>query len=136
MMKLNSKFLLLQKSVYIGNETDGSKIVIPNGVIDLSDTFRGSKLVMPPFIPDSVVYCNCTFYSSCFLTQAAELPNGVLDTSNMYHGCKSLVNAGSIPSTVVNCDEMFSGCSVLEEGAIFDPVPECSRQLMYYCCIS
>ena len=129
--------IFIDRSIrYIGEETDGSKIMIPDGVVDLSYTFRNSKLVTPPRIPKSVVYCNCTFYYSYFLTQAAKLPEGVLETSNMYHSCQSLVNAGSIPSTVTNCDEMFSGCTKLKEGAIFDPVPECDRSYMYGNCFN
>lgn len=121
---------------YVGEETDGSKIVIPDGVIDLSDVFNDSNLVTPPRIPKSVVYCNNTFYACDCLIQAAELPEGVLDTSNMYNGCFNLQNAGSIPSTVTNCDKMFADCNRLKGGAIFEPVPECSRWLMYYGCVS
>lgn len=124
------------KICYIGEETDGSKIVIPDGVVDLSETFRDSCLETPPKIPESVVSCTNTFYDCDCLTQAAELPEGVLVTKNMYHGCSSLKSAGRIPTSVGNCKGMFFGCIQLKEAAVFEPTPECNRRLMYCRCVN
>ena len=143
---------------YIGEETDGSKIKIPDGVVDLAATFRGSDLVTPPKIPKSVKYCNCTFEESSlvtppvipegvvncenafrycrYLTKAAELPEGVLNTENMYLGCLNLKDAGSIPSTVTNCRGMFYWCIQLKEAAVFEPGAECCRKVMYCHCVN
>lgn len=143
---------------YIGEETDGSKIVIPDEVVDLSETFRDSCLETPSKIPESVEYCNCTFEESSlvtppvipegvvncesafrhcrYLTKAAELSEGVLNTENMYFGCLNLKDAGSIPSTVTNCKEMFFGCIQLKEAAVFEPGAECCRKAMYYRCVN
>lgn len=121
---------------YIGDETDGSRIVIPDGIVDLTQTFMNSDLVTPPFIPDGTVRCMETFRGSDNLTQIAELPEGVLETLGMYKGCTSLVNAGSIPSTVINCCGMFYCCFYLKTAAIFDSMPKCARISMYHYCFN
>jgi len=77
---------------YIGNESDGNKIKIPEGIKNCSFMFHGCEfLVNAPVIPDGVMYCNF-----------------------MFKGCSSLVNPPIIPKSVLNCGHMFKDCVSLK----------------------
>lgn len=79
---------------YIGRETDGDKIKIPDGVASLTLTFADTHITSAPVIPSSVE-----------------------STSYMFSNCENLINADiKIPSKVRSTAAMFAGCSMLEHG--------------------
>lgn len=121
---------------YIGKETDGSEIIIPEGVTSLEVTFAGSDLVTPPVIPDGVKNCHRTFQGCSKLVRAAELSEGVTTTGGMYAQCFNLMEAGRIPDSVVNCVGMFTDCYQLKEAAVCGVNAERCCMSMYGGCVS
>jgi len=83
---------------YIGKETDGAKITIPEGMTDCSYLFAGCDIKTPPVIPEGVTNCN-----------------------GMFDGCTKLKKAPSLPSTVETCDYMFLENKALTEAMLFIP---------------
>lgn len=73
--------------IYHGKETDGSKIKIPQGVKDISNTFAGSKLVTPPVIPETVVSMNGAFMGCTSLEKAPAIPNSVITMIDAFKDC-------------------------------------------------
>jgi len=100
---------------YIGAETDGRKIKIPEGVTNCDSMFKGCNIVTPPVIPAGVVMCNFMFADCSSLVEPPVIPEGVVDCRYMFRGCTSLVEAPAIPEGVAICTAMFSDCSSLVE---------------------
>ena len=96
---------------YIGNEPDGSKIRIPEGIKECEGMFsRNESLTTPPVIPSSVKACNYMFAYCKALKEAPEIPDGVLSCYGMFLGCESLTKKPKIPDSVWNTEEMFDEC--------------------------
>ena len=136
---------------YIGSETDGSKIRIPEGVEDCDSMFEGcTSLETPPVIPKSVKSCFYMFVGCKSLKEAPIIPNGVKNCRGMFCGtsletppvipegvencdsmfnyCTSLKEAPVIPKSVEDCDSMFVGCKLLKEAPIIpNGVKYCSE---------
>ena len=55
---------MLANLFYVGKETDGSKIKIPEGIIDCSRMFEFSSITTPPVIPEGVKICDRMFDGS------------------------------------------------------------------------
>ena len=98
---------------YRGRETDGSKIKIPDGVVDLSYCFEGCRIVTPPAIPVSVRIMQYTFQNCVALTSGASLPDGVLRIGFMYQNCRNLVTGSDMPDSVVDASYVYDGCVAL-----------------------
>lgn len=64
---------------YIGKETDGSKIKIPEGITSIARMFVGSNLKTPPLIPNSVTNMYGAFARCESLEEAPVIPHGVED---------------------------------------------------------
>ena len=96
---------------YIGEETDGKKIEIPEGLRDLTMTFAGTNIESAPRIPQGVEYGNCAFMDCHNLKDAKiELPSTMKNTACMFANCENLVNPPRrIPGSVQNADYMFFG---------------------------
>ena len=80
--------------IYTGEETDGSRIHIPEGIISCSGMFKHNvHLKTPPVIPESARFFNSMFYGCSSLTEAPALPKGTCsyDTKNMLYGCIHLI---------------------------------------------
>ena len=71
---------------YIGKENDGSRIVIPNGVVDAYRMFDGSSINSMPEIPASVKY-----------------------GAKMFRKCTNLNKVDTFPENIVNWKDMFEG---------------------------
>lgn len=99
---------------YRGRETDGSKIQVPEGLVNGSYLFEGKSLVTPPRLPKSLKNASYMFKNCVSLQRGAVLPDGVEKCGFMYQGCRSLVSCPDLPNTVVDAPYMFDGCSYLE----------------------
>ena len=63
---------------YIGKETDGSKIHIPEGITNCGEMFFDYRcLQKPPVIPDGVKDCRRMFAECKNLKEAPVIPKGV-----------------------------------------------------------
>lgn len=85
-----NEFIPLSDGVrYIGNETDGSKIKIPDGVVDMYYTFAyNESLVTPPVIPEGVENCTGMFKNCSSLKQPPVIPDSVkIGVSTMFDDC-------------------------------------------------
>ena len=61
---------------YIGKETDGTKITIPEGITNCSRMFESSDIEIPPIIPDGVKICDRMFDLSK-ITEPPVFPDSV-----------------------------------------------------------
>jgi len=133
----NAEFKLMDGCLrYIGAETDGSKIKIPEGITDCSYMFHGcSSLAEAPVIPAGVTDCYCMFYNCSSLLKAPVIPVGAKDCHSMFSWCVSLVEAPEIPAGVTECGGMFYGCSsLIEAPTIPESISDCD--CMFYGCSS
>src|SRR5574344_17835 len=97
---------------YIGSETDGSRIQIPQGMINCTSLFAHSRIKSQPEIPDSVKCTDAMFLGCDDMTAAGTIPDGVIDAGSMY-SYSGIKQAPAIPDSVRNADFMFDGCSDL-----------------------
>ena len=106
----------IESLIYIGKETNGAKIQIPEGIRDISGMFAGSNLTSVPAIPGSVERMNMTFMN-CKDLQTAKItiPPSVQEMNLTFAGCDHLEKAPAvIPGTVRDCDYCFAGCASLK----------------------
>jgi len=124
----NKKFQIVSDHLcYIGSETDGSKIKIPEGILDCSYMFMNSKIKTPPIIPEGVTNCEGMFARCTYLEIAPVIPDNVQDCGLMFLGCTSLIEAPAIPKSVFWAHYMFSDCISLIEGpTIPESVASCA----------
>lgn len=110
---------------YIGDETDGKNIHIPEGVRHAEFMFYGNdKMTSVPKIPDSVLDTHMMFAGCSKLTDGrVKIPAGVETTAGMFFNCGNMTDGPArIPGNVNDMSAMFSGCTsmkntpVLEEG--------------------
>ena len=76
---------------YIGKENDGSRIVIPNGVVDAYRMFDGSSINSMPEIPASVKYGAKMFRKCTNLNKVDTFPENIVNWKDMFEGCKRSV---------------------------------------------
>lgn len=100
---------------YIGAETDGNKIKIPDGIKSGDFMFAGSNIKNTPRLPKSLESTYSMFQDCKQLkTAISEIPKNVGNTSYMYSGCSNLkYGPRLIPANVKNMDGMFGECSKL-----------------------
>lgn len=98
---------------YRGRLTDGREIKIPEGVVDLSYAFEGSRLQIPPVIPMSVRVMQYTFQNCRSLGYGVSIPNGVTRTGFMYQNCCNLRSGSDMPDSVTDASYMYDGCSAM-----------------------
>ena len=105
---------------YKGSIVDG-KIVgcVPatiNGepVTVMTRTFTTCQsLTQAPELPNGVITLNNTFVNCIGLTQAPEVPNSVKSMSGTFMGCTGLTQAPIIPDSVTNISGAFNRCTGL-----------------------
>ena len=101
---------------YIGTETDGSKIHVPEGLKDMSLTFNGTNIKSAPKIPSSVEFMYGAF-ASCHQLETADIliPPSVKSGEFAVADCVNLKKGPSvIPGTIDNANYMFANCASLE----------------------
>lgn len=84
---------------YIGKETDGSRIRVPNGIVDGTAMFEDTGIQSAPTLPDSIKIM-----------------------SNMYRGCADMKDPGQIPEGVTDIDGAYSYTGIRETPHIPDSV--------------
>lgn len=99
--------------VYRGEEMDGSKIVIPDGIKDISYMFENALISLPPVIPESVEIMDYTFKDCHLLIAGAGLPVNLKRCGFLYKNCRSLQCGSNMPDTVVSAPYMYDGCTML-----------------------
>jgi len=124
----NTEFKLMDGCLrYIGTETDGSKIKIPEGILDCSCMFKNCNIVTPPVIPAGVTNCHSMFYYCQSLKEPPVIPEGVVHCYGMFYQCVSLCKAPVIPDSVTSGNYMFYKCSSLTDASdISVKIPFCS----------
>ena len=101
---------------YIGADTDGSKIKIPDGVKNADFMFMGSNIKSAPSLPVSVESAQATF-ADCHQLKSAKIsvPPACKNTAFMFSNCENLEKGPrSIPSTCNTMDYMFAGCASMK----------------------
>lgn len=99
--------------IYIGEETDGSKIEIPRGVVDLTNTFASSNITSPPRIPYGVKVMKSTFVN----TEITEMPD-IPDTVKILDGAFAMTKVHRIkplPKGVESMEDIFLDCEAVQE---------------------
>lgn len=108
----SKEFVILDNDlIYIGKETDGNKIHIPEGILYCDFIFANTNIETPPVIPEGVITCRGLFMGCESLKTAPVIPQGVRYTEGMFCGCKNLKTAPVIPKSVEYSYFMFDGCS-------------------------
>ncbi len=103
--------------VYIGNETDGSKIKIPDGITSCNHMFEGTDIEIAPKIPESARKSEHMFSDCNNMHTATAIPGNLNNMSYMFSNCKSLKEPPMINSSIKNTydntkhESMFEGCS-------------------------
>lgn len=100
---------------YVGNETDGNKIHIPEGVTNMNMMFMNTNIVSAPKIPMSVESMFASFASCKELKKAnIMIPPKVKSAEFMFANCSQLEHGpGLVPGNVDNVNYMFAACENL-----------------------
>lgn len=98
---------------YRGRAVAGSDVHIPEGVIDLSYAFEGSRIQTPPVIPMSVRVMQYTFQNCKSLVRGASIPDGVTRTGFMYQNCRNLRTGSDMPDSITDASYMYDGCEAM-----------------------
>lgn len=103
---------------YIGSETDGSKIQIPNGLVDGHSMFLCGKITSLPKLPKSLLRCDYMFQEcNCLRNVDVKFPDGIESMRYMFSYCKNLTTFSStLPKNLEICSSMFMGCENLKVG--------------------
>lgn len=105
---------------YIGSETDGRKIHIPEGLTDTSFMFYGSNVKSVPKIPEGVESAFAMF-SECHSLKDGRVsfPASLKETEFMFANSENMLHGPKvIPGTVKNADYMFTGCAAMQNTPI------------------
>ena len=126
---------------YIGTETDGSKIIVPEGVTSMSGMFAQTNVTSPSRIPEGVknidfCWCGCknlTHANSVVIPSSVEsakgtwaqceslkkgpavIPGNVKDIYGICAFCPSLEKPATIRKGVEHCDHAYKGCHALDK---------------------
>lgn len=101
---------------YVGTETDGNKIHIPEGIINVDLMFTNTNIKSAPKIPMGVESMFGTF-ASCHELESADItiPPTVKSGEFAFTDCKNLKKGPSVvPGTIDNANYMFAACGNLQ----------------------
>lgn len=101
---------------YIGTETNGNKIHIPEGITSIDLMFTNTNIKSAPKIPMGVESMFATF-ASCHQMETANIniPPTVKAGEFMFTDCQRLKTGPSvIPGTIDNANYMFAACHELQ----------------------
>lgn len=98
--------------IYIGEETDGSKIQIPNGVINLTNTFASSDITSPPKIPYGVKIMKSTFINTN-IEEMPEIPNTV-EIMDFAFAKTKIRDVKRLPNNLKSSENIFQDCLYME----------------------
>lgn len=118
---------------YIGEETDGSKIKIPDGIKSIRYMFVDSNIVIPPVIPNTVTDMDHAFCGSYGLKEPPAIPNSVKKIVCAFECCDNLETAPVIPDSVIDMYKAFSGCEKLKQPPVIPNSVEDMTAAFAYC---
>lgn len=100
---------------YIGDETDGAKIKIPDGIEDASMMFMNSSITSMPKLPNSLLNADSMFAGCRSLTEVKVPLNRNLKEANfMFFNCPNLeVGPVVLPKSLQDANFMFANCAKL-----------------------
>ncbi len=109
----NTSFTFLK---YIGTETDGDNIKIPEGIESTAFMFANSNIKSTPYIPLGVESTFSMFGGCRELEDASSaIPPTVRDAQGMYMNCYNLVKGpSSVPGNVKDMSYMFMDCQCMK----------------------
>lgn len=97
---------------YVGKETDGHKIKIPEGINSTFCMFYGTDIKSVPVIPQGVESAQCMFGDCKNLKDGRTVfPSSLENTEMMFAGCHNMTKGPAmIPGSVKHADAMFFQC--------------------------
>lgn len=98
---------------YIGKETAGEKIKVPEGITDGSSMFENTDIVSQPELPDSLRSMRYMFAGCQNLQESGKIPDNVEDCHSAYSYCTHMKSAPVMPDSVICADYMYDGCREL-----------------------
>lgn len=109
---------------YIGNEMDGIKIKIPEGLESIYNMFSNNeRLLTPPRIPYGVEDCEGAFCGCTKLHFPPDLPETVTNTDYMFNSCVSLDHPAILPDGIQSCKSMYGRCiRLFKLYRVYDPI--------------
>ena len=127
---------------YIGGETHGENIKIPDNCVNCRRMFENNfHLVSPPEYPkdefgyDIVISTWGTFRNCYNLKSSGRIPDTDKDCTCMYYGCGLIKTPPLIVSGVLYCNWMFAHCVSLKSKAKYEsPCVVKEKDAMYYRC--
>lgn len=116
---------------YIGQETDGSKITYPAGLVDASNLYAGTNVASTVTMPEGVKSA-IGMYASCEQLEHGDMfaPDSLTDQSFMYDGCKNLKTPGKISQNAIYLTGMYNGCETLQ---YVPEVPDSVKDIESFC---
>lgn len=100
---------------YIGEEIDGRKIKIPDGVTSLDYTFEGTAITSSPDMPDSVVSADYVCYNCADLESSGKLSKNLKSVESAWGECHALKRAPYLTDSIEKADFAFDGCENMTE---------------------
>lgn len=98
---------------YIGSETNGKNINVPDGLVDGTGLFEETDIKTGANLPDSIRKMSRMYYGCANMTEAGVIPDGVTDIDSAYAYTK-IQETPQIPDSVKNADFAFDHCNDLE----------------------
>lgn len=139
---------------YIGTQTDGSMIQVPDGLVDGTQLFEQSGLTSGAVLPDSLrimnnMYMGCAdmtdpgvipagvvsmdgAYAYTGIKEAPELPDSVTHANFAFDHCKDLERCGNLPENLKEADCMFAWNTSLQE--LPEELPEALTNMDGFAC--
>ena len=87
--------------------------------------FRENGVIREVYIEDGVGGSFEGLFFMCVNLEKANIPNGVVDCTNMFSRCTNLTEAPEIPQSVKICSNMFSGTKLTKAPKIPEGVTDC-----------
>lgn len=98
---------------YIGKETDGSQIHIPDGIVDGTAMFEDTNIQNAPNLPDSIKIMNNMYRGCADMKDPGQIPEGVTDIDGAY-SYTGIRETPYMPDSVESANFAFDHCRDLE----------------------
>lgn len=139
----DGKFEVAQKNgetilQYIGTETDGYKIHIPEGLKTMNWMFANNdKLESAADMPNSIESADYAYFHCTSIVKTNEVwSEKLLSIVSMFEGCKSLMDVYKMPPSIKTTRCAFKDCISMQKCMITLPADMIDAESMYEGCIS
>lgn len=106
---------------YVGRETDGSKIRVPEGIVDANRMFMGTGITSAPRLPEGVVRADYAYMECGALVDPGVLPSTLESAKWGYCFCMELPVTPDFPAGLKDMEGMFDNCPKLREAKRLPP---------------